>query len=184
MNKHFVDLTQPLSLVVGTDEFKSVPLMPWLFANSSGELLSIRRGMVTHLKKTVNTTGYEVINVGTSEKSKSSVAYVHRIVASTWLPAIDGKTHVNHKDSDRTNNHIDNLEWCTSKENAVHSAKSGKMSSTRKPIVGYHQRTGEGKFFDSLMEAEKFGFRQSCLSQCLAGRQLTHMGYVWELYNV
>lgn len=46
---------------------------------------------------------------------------VHRLVAKAFLPPIEGKTHVNHKDGDHSNNCVDNLEWVTQKENNIHS---------------------------------------------------------------
>lgn len=46
---------------------------------------------------------------------------VHRLVAKAFLPPIEGKTHVNHKDGDHSNNCVDNLECVTQKENNIHS---------------------------------------------------------------
>lgn len=46
---------------------------------------------------------------------------VHRLVAKAFLPPIEGKTHVNHKDGNHHNNRTDNLEWCTQEENNLHS---------------------------------------------------------------
>ena len=46
---------------------------------------------------------------------------VHRLVAKAFLPGIEGKTHVNHKDGNHQNNRVDNLEWCTQEENNLHS---------------------------------------------------------------
>jgi len=46
--------------------------------------------------------------------------YVHRIVAKHFLERPEGKDFVNHKDKNRMNNHVDNLEWCTHDENMKH----------------------------------------------------------------
>lgn len=65
---------------------------------------------------------------------------VHRLVAKAFLPPIEGKTHVNHKDGDHSNNCVDNLEWVTQKENNIHSYRvlhrtppmKGKIAPNRK----------------------------------------------------
>lgn len=63
--------------------------------------------------------GYrEVIINGTME-------LVHRIVALAFIPKIDNKYYVNHKDGNKLNNNADNLEWCTKSENTIHSFKNG-----------------------------------------------------------
>jgi len=47
--------------------------------------------------------------------------FVHRLIAEAFIPKIDGKTYVNHKNGDRQDNRIDNLEWCTQSENCLHA---------------------------------------------------------------
>ena len=53
--------------------------------------------------------------------------YGHRVVAEVFIPNPDNKPCVNHKDSNRSNNHVDNLEWCTRKENQQHGVDFGNM---------------------------------------------------------
>lgn len=53
----------------------------------------------------------------------------HRIIAEAFIPNPDNKPFVNHKDSDRTNNSVDNLEWCSSSENIKHAFATGNKKS-------------------------------------------------------
>lgn len=53
--------------------------------------------------------------------------YIHRLVALAFIPNPDNKKFINHIDTNRSNNHVDNLEWCTSKENNQHSMNFGHL---------------------------------------------------------
>jgi len=68
------------------------------------------------LKNNLSTTGYYRVNLG-----RGNMFMIHRLVAESFIPKIDGKKCVNHKDGDKLNNHIDNLEWCTQGENIAHA---------------------------------------------------------------
>lgn len=57
---------------------------------------------------------------------KYTAKCIHRLVALAFIPNPEGKNIVNHKDSNRENNRVDNLEWCTPKENVYHSFIKGK----------------------------------------------------------
>lgn len=53
--------------------------------------------------------------------------YVHRMVAECWLDNPDNLPEVNHIDGNKLNNHVDNLEWCTSSHNKRHAIKEGLL---------------------------------------------------------
>lgn len=63
-------------------------------------------------------TGY--LSVALYKDGKSKRIYIHRIVAQNFLPNYSNLPCINHKDGDRQNNHVDNLEWCTYSENSKH----------------------------------------------------------------
>lgn len=70
------------------------------------------------LKKTDRGNGYLCVNL--SKDGKTRIHSIHRLVAETFLEKIEGKTQVNHKDGNKYNNSVHNLEWCTCKENINH----------------------------------------------------------------
>ena len=92
-----------------------------IFKKENGRLITIRP----------NRKGYMVCSLipdirdGLRDKKVS----VHRIIAKAFIPNVENKEQVNHIDGDRTNNKIENLEWCTSFENMKHRHKSGICSS-------------------------------------------------------
>lgn len=56
---------------------------------------------------------------------------VHRVIAKTFIPNPDNLTCVNHKDGNKLNNSVDNLEWCTHSENTLHSFRTGLQTTNR-----------------------------------------------------
>lgn len=72
----------------------------------------------------INESGYPMVKLYNGAKRIGKKFRVHRLVAETFISNIDPqKEWVNHKDHDRTNNHVDNLEWCTPRENTHHMVK-------------------------------------------------------------
>ena len=67
------------------------------------------------------------------------MAYIHRLVAMTFIPNSEGKKEVNHLNFDKHNNSIENLEWVTRKENVEHARAGGrykrKAKATNAPVV-------------------------------------------------
>ena len=80
------------------------------------------------ISQRLNADGYMQITVGKNENR--SQYRVHRIVAEAFIPNPNNLPEVNHKDNDRTNNCVDNLEWCTHEYNIQYSIDSGNHIST------------------------------------------------------
>lgn len=80
-------------------------------------------GVILKPKKQKN--GYVVFVLCKNAKHKTFLA--HRLVAKHFIPNLENKPCVNHKDLDKTNNHVSNLEWCTYQENMNHSDKNGRV---------------------------------------------------------
>lgn len=82
-------------------------------------------------KPYVNRGGYLRINLY-DINGKAKKHYIHRLVAQTFIPNPMNKREVNHKDGDKLNNNVNNLEWCTSSENQRHAFAKGLELPRRK----------------------------------------------------
>ena len=135
---------------------------------------------------TVATTGYRQFCIN----KKSILA--HRLVAEAFIPVVEGKLHVNHKDGNKLNNRVDNLEWCTPLENMVHmfsvlgvkrsgSGKFGKLHPTSRAVISTKVDTGETEFFECGLDAvKKHGFDSASIYRCCIGEYKTHKGHTWR----
>jgi hypothetical protein len=78
------------------------------------------------LKPVILNTGY--LNVSLINKNKERKEHrIHRLVAEAFIPNIDSKPQVNHKDNNRQNNLYSNLEWVSCQENLIHAQKQGRL---------------------------------------------------------
>lgn len=107
---------------------------------------------------------------------------VHRIVANAFIPNPNGYTEVNHKDYNKKNNCVDNLEWVSSSQNKQHSYLKQENKKSRGKAV--NQYTKEGIFlktFDSVSDAAKeLGCCVAAISNCCLGRMKTSQGFRWS----
>lgn len=159
-------------------EWKQVLEHPNYEVNSKGE---IRHKIRKHiLKPRSNKGGYMYVNFKINGKNTNFA--VHRIVANAFLPNPNGYIEVNHKDYDKTNNCIENLEWVSSSINKKHAFLKQENRDSR--AKGVNQFSKDGKFiktFSSVTEAAKeMNCCVSAISNCCLGRTKTSQGFRWS----
>lgn len=115
---------------------------------------------------------------------------VHVAVASTFIENYDNKPTVNHKDGNKSNNYLENLEWATYAEQTQHYLdilgyrKSFSKAMASKFSKSVFQMTKDGKIikkWNSMREVEReLGFLNVCISACARGEQNSAYGYKWS----
>ena len=101
---------------------------------SNGKAISLRKPIV--LKGTITRKGYRSVELD------GKAHQVHRLVAKCFLHNEDNKPQVNHKDGNKLNNSVGNLEWCTNEENMRHAYKNGLKFNP----FGEHSKNFKYKF--------------------------------------
>ena len=106
---------------------------------------------------------------------------LHRLVAFTFLENPENKEQVNHKDGDKLNNSVNNLEWCTNSENQIHKFKIGLGNIFTRKIKQYNLDGFLIKEFNSIVEASKeMGVSKGTIGGVLLGHRKTSAGFIWK----
>ena len=147
------------------------------------------------LKQRDNTNYYQV------SLSKNNVVkqyLIHRLVAEAFIENPDNLPCVNHKDGNKKNNNINNLEWCNYSYNTKHSYNIGlqrvpkgenhwsygKPSKKRKKIKQYDLKENLIKIWSYANEIEKeLGINANNIRNCCRGNRPAAGGYIWRYVN-
>ena len=137
------------------------------------------------LKGRLSKSGYYQVNIKNDETGKFINQYIHRLVALHFLDNPDNKKEVNHKDKNKANNILENLEWATSSENQIHSYKLGREKSGCKHIGMFDKDGNLIQEFNSIVEAYQSLNKISRVNidNALQGKQKTAYGYIWKYLN-
>lgn len=129
--------------------------------------------------------GYYYITLSKNGKYKGF--RVHRLVANAFIPNPDNLPQVNHKDENKANNCVDNLEWCDSKYNVNYGTgtERSRLSNTNgkcsKTVLQYSLDGTFIKEWKSTMDVQRnLGFANSHISECCRGEQAYGYGYLWK----
>ena len=133
--------------------------------DENGNVFSVRNNKL--LKRMMFPSGYEYVHL-CNGKGKTKLFRVHRLVAETFIPNPNNLPEVNHKDGDKLNNNVKNLEWCTNLENMRHSVETGlrnikgennpSAKLTVKDVVNIRKEyIPKSKEFGTVALARKYG---------------------------
>lgn len=174
-------------------EIKTIKNYEWYTISDTGIITNTKTNKI--LKPQDNGSGYKYVNLGANNRF-----YIHRLVLETFSPNENAKNlEVDHIDTNRSNNILSNLRWCTRVENlnniiTVEHKKScnageksgmfgkfGKDNPSSVAIIGTSIKDGSIIYFDSLTQAkQEKGYNQSNISTCLNGKAKTAYGYKWS----
>ena len=137
------------------------------------------------LNKTINNSGYQYVSLFYNNTHIKML--IHRLVADHFIEKKSENLVVNHKDGNKLNNCVDNLEWVSQKQNILHSWENGLSHRNNcKKIKQLDKKGNIIKIYDAIMDAERAtGINNSKITACCKkhyGRK-TAGGYIWRYVN-
>lgn len=186
--------------------YTAIPTFNDYYITDAGDILSFKHIKTSpngrKMSKIINKLGYERVCLMQDKKLKHIL--VHRLVAETFIPdkttfksmpdenrnEIDlDKLEINHKDENKLNNHVSNLEWCTHRYNSNYGTRTARIipktiDKTRTPVDQYDDDGVLIKEWYSTNEAARtLGIIQQNITRCCQGKRYHAGGYVWKYHN-
>ena len=174
------------------NDIKKIKGFDGYYVTKFGDIYSYnyrRTGIISKLKLSSTRTGY--LQLYLCKNNKKYRKYVHRLVAEAFIPNPENKPEINHKNGIKTDNRVENLEWVTHSENAIHmyrilkrthpmKNKFGKNNPSSKQVVQLKD-TIVIALFDSVKDASiKTGYPATRISSCCRGEHKTSHGFGWK----
>lgn len=156
----------------------------------SGRVFSYRQGnTLKPLSLVLDNMGYPIVKLyyrGGTKKFRTIA--VHRLVADTFIPNPNGYECINHKDENKINNSVTNLEWCTKLYNNIYKEKAIKIglklrdSSPRKKAIQQILDNKVINTFKSIREAARFLGNPNKDANIVSGLKTGNprYGYIWK----
>jgi NUMOD4 motif-containing protein/HNH endonuclease/NUMOD1 domain-containing protein len=136
----------------------------------------------------VHTNGY--LKISLYKNAKEERFFIHRLVAIHFILNPENKPQVNHKDGDRKNCKLNNLEWATGSENKIHSftvlgrkniGLKGKDNVSSKVVLQYDLNGNFLNEFESSGDARRrLGLSSNHITDCCTGKLKNAYGFIWK----
>jgi len=163
---------------------------PMYLVDEKGNVFSLFTNK--YLKQSESKTGYLVVNIRINNKRVP--AYIHRLVAEAFIANTDNKPEVNHKDGNKHNNTVDNLEWVTNKENIEHSVRVGLLPRhgkhpnsklTDEQVMFICELLQEGKSTNKILNMCDFRVTRCQLLNIRSRRDWVNLSskYIWKSFD-
>jgi len=153
----------------------NVKSLPKILKNNHSKYVSKEK----YLKQSIGKKGYHSVSLSNNKARKWNS--IHRLVAIAFIPNLLNLPQVNHKDENKSNNSVSNLEWCTNEYNENYGTRNQRRSEKLSKRVHQYSKEGELiKNWGSAAKCGEYGYNKSHVSACCRNESKTHKGYIWK----
>ena len=132
---------------------------------------------------TLSPIGYYVVSLWKGNSSR--LEYVHRLIATAFIKNPNNYPHINHKDGNKRNNSLENLEWCTHEQNLRHAREHGLFKSRNIAAVDPITFKVIKVYWNAAIAAKETGASRNVICRCCRENHGKSGGIIWRfLENV
>ena len=148
--------------------------------SNKGRVKSLKCGKERIRTPVINNSGY--LNIILYKNTESQHRLVHRLVAEAFIPNLENKPQINHKDENKLNNCVENLEWIRHIDNCNYGSRNERVAdSLSKPILQYSKSGDLIREWKSASEVERvLGIDNSHIIACCKGKRKSSGGFIWR----
>ena len=170
------------------DEWKPIRNFEGYYINRNGEVKSTNTFKGTKeiiLKGSISNKGYKIVNLMNCGKVYSRT--IHKLLAQAFIPNPNNLPCINHKDGNKLNNSLDNLEWCDYgyNESEAYRLKLKRPRLKPRKIKQLDKHSGEliRIWNSSYSPYYELGYSASNINMCCNGKRKTANGYIWRFVD-
>ena len=170
-------------------EFVEHKEFPGYLVTKTGTVYTRHTGRIKRLKVCRFVTGYTYVRMKNKDGATKNKS-IHRLVAECFIPNLENKSEVNHKNGIRQDNRVENLEWVTREENVLHAWRVLKRKPTMSGITGRFNKKSKkiyqiengaviGEYYGTLEAYRETHINPNHIGECCRGKRKTAGGYKW-----
>lgn len=169
-----------MQVINDAEIFKEINDFEGYYISNLGRVKSCKRKTEKFIVVKDDTHGYLIVKLWRDNKQYSKK--IHRLVAEAFISNPENLRDVNHKDENKHNNCVENLEWISHKDNINYGTRNERANKTKSKAIIQLDLSGNviNEFVSSYDAERQLDISESNINQCCNGKRKTAGGYKWQ----